>query len=708
MPNAIGPDLLMAMDVPPDDDRLVIEQADEPEAGEQQAKRRRAIEVLYGDQCPLLKDDPRDEEWASWARQLWESREEYMTPVLHRAERLRMFRAGIQWISAQGRGPWREPARPKDAVRRVVNYFGPALDWRLQVLTEQRPGMRARPKTTDPSDLRRAQASNLALEYSYTEQNFADIIRESAYWAQTDGGAFIRSYWDDDVGPDDAEFGGPLGDVRSRVYRIEQVRVSANATATRAPLWWVLREVIPQSEAVAMYGESVVDQSMMEPNSGLGDHSARMALRNMEIFRGGLPQQDEVNMVDKFTVFLAPNAKFLPGGFEVCIVGDLVVKAGPIPIGRVPMARVTDGSSDPDFFPVPQAEQWVDDQMTLNAAFSKFVENVRRNAGGRVIAKSSALVTDTLRGGQDSVIEVRAPGSLQDVIQQVQGFSIGNDAEKLIQAASKRLEDLTGFNETARGGMSSDASGRAILAVREQLERVFAPSIYAMARAMRECGRQWLAWMRWGYEVPRLIASLGRGRPDLGRSISSEDVDPDTNIELDEESMFPTPRSLRLFQMDDLFAKGLLSGEEYRKRLNFAFTNDLATPDSVQEARAMRICDAIRQGQPMPPMLWQDDEAIHQDVLERELLLAPDTPEDQMALADQRWRELAQQQAMKMPQAAPAPGGGGELPPQGLTLPPQVAPTTALPSTGLPTENLLADQTLQTQAARLFESAAPR
>ena len=672
-------------------------------------RRRRAVEALYGAQCPLVSDNPDDSEWASWAQTLWMSRSEFMTPVLHRAEKLRMFRSGVQWISARGSGPWREPPKPKDVVRRVVNMIGPALDWRLQVLSEQRPGVRAKPRTMDPDDVRRATASNLLLEYAYHAQNFALVLKEAAYWAQTDGVSFIRTFWDSDRGQYDPEMGTPLGDHASRVYRVEQVRVSSNATAVEEPLWWVLKETLPKAEAVAMYGSRVADEGLMQAPDHIGLSSASSRGTSLEntIYTNGTFTNGEVDIVDRYTVFLKPNQLFLPEGLELVVVGNMVVSVGSIPIGMVPMARLSDGSSDPAFYPVPQGEQWIDDQMALNAVESKLVENIRRNAGGRVLAKAQSLVTETLRGGNDSVIEVRAPGSLNDVIQPLQGFSIGADVKELRFALVKRLEDLTGYNDTARGGMSANASGRAILAVREQLERVFAPSIYAAADMCKKWARQTLAWTRWGYDVPRLIASLGKDRPDLGREIAGDDVDPDIEIDLEAETMFPVPRSVRRYELDNMLQMGVIDIPEYRRRLSFADTGNVQTPDAVQEARAMRVCDAIRTGVPVPPMLWQDDEAIHQDVLERELILSAGIPDDQMQQAQERWDTLAQQQAQKMG-GTPAQAPQGSEVSEGEMLPPMTAPTVAMPGNPLPAEPMMQQQTTQTQAANLFETTAPQ
>ena len=396
------------------------------------ARKRRAIETLYGGHCPLVLDDPQDTDWAAWAETLWTSRQNFMQPILHRAERMRLFRAGQQWISAKGMSPWREPPRPKDTIRRVVNMIGPALDWRLQVLSEQRPGVRAKPRTMDPDDVRRATASNQVLEAAYYSQKFQQVIKEAAYWAQTDGVAFVRTYWDADRGPVDPEFGGPLGDHASRVYRIEQVRVSSNATALEAPIWWVLREVLPKSEAVARYGWQVADEGLSSIPDHMGLSSKLNGTRALEtdIYNGASSLINDEETVDRYTVFLEPNPRFLPRGLEVVVVGQKVVSLGDLPIGMVPMARVADGSSDPAFFPVPICESWIDDQMALNAIESKIIENIRRNSGGRVMAKAQALVSETLRGGNDSVIEVRAPGSLGDVIQPLQGFSVGADVKE--------------------------------------------------------------------------------------------------------------------------------------------------------------------------------------------------------------------------------------------------------------------------------------
>lgn len=708
---------------------------------------RRAVEALYGAFFPPLAEAMSQFDFVSWARGLWDRHAGSHEPRLHIVTRNRDFRLGLQWLSSNGRGPYREPPRPKDTVRAVVNMVGPSLDWRLQVLAEQRPGARVRPSTVDPDDQKRAQATQIALENGHAEQDMDALIREAGYWAQTDGCAFWHVYWDADAGPWH-QFGGMkqrVGDVRTMVVRIEQVRVSANATATRKPYYWVIRETIPVAEAVAVYGQEVTDESdggrsqrglVGESVGAYGTTGARDRVMGGSMTDRFAGQQT----VERFTVYCEPT-QYLPDGLHLVVVGNKLAYLNTLLVGRVPLVRVSDGSSDPAFYPAAVMEQWIEAQMRLNAVYSKLVENIRKNSGGRLLSRTNAIAQETLTGGADSIIEVRSPGPIDQAVKQLTGFSIGQDALALLQAEAKRIEELTGYNDTARGSLSTGASGRAILAQREQLERVFAPGIYAMCRSYKEWAEINCAFMAWGYEMPRAMGVVGKTRPDLAAALSKDDLDGAPDIELDPEVMFPMPRSLKLYLLDDMLQKGLIPPDEYRRRMPFAFIGDLHTPNAMQEAAAQRIAEAIRNGQPIGPPRWQDNEAVHQDVMEREIIYAADATPEQLQAADLYWRQCAFQAAQKagqvppgtpMPGTAPQgmpgmPGMGQGMPPQGMPqgapqgapqgmpgmrqgvpMPPQQAPTYALPNGGVAAEPLMMQQRTQSQLATVNRGMTPQ
>lgn len=639
----------------------------EPEARD---RRRRAISSLYGDGFPLLDDQPSDDDWADWAEELEQSGKPMQRPAVHRARRNRFMRLGVQWISSRREGEWEVPAKPSSKVRATVNMIGPALDWRLQVQTEQRPGVKVVPLSNDADDRSKATSNQRLIEFQYRAQTFNMVRREAAYWAQTDGVAFLHTFWDPKAGPlmRDPQSGQMTraGDPTTEVVTLEHVVVSPNATAIRKPFWWVVTEELPKSEAINVYGDDVVDEGtdtgaggtrgrgIQHSGGRASDRAAHGASEQLGPDRERLRGQVTVT---KRTIYCEPS-EYLPNGLTLVVVGRKVVFLYGLLCGRVPVVPYRDGTTDPAFFPRAKMEEWLDDQVLLNGTYSKLLTNIARNAGGRYAYRAGSVRPDTILGGQDVLIEVRTTADIQNALMPVQGFSIGTEALGVIEGCIKRLEDRTGFNEVARGS-STQESGRAILAVREQLERTFAPSVYAECEGVKGWARVTMAFCAAFYEVPRAIRTLGKSRPDLGRLITKDDLDGTADVELEPESMMPLPSSERSAVLKERLGMGLITPAEFRRRDRYGFLDDLETPDELHAGRCYRFIDAVRQdpfgGDVAEPMLWQDDEAIWQDLLERELILAADVPPEQRSAAIERWNALAGQ-AMEKAQASPMGG----------------------------------------------------
>jgi hypothetical protein len=284
--------------------------------------------------------------------------------------------------------------------------------------------------------------------------------------------------------------------------------------------------------------------------------------------------------------------------------------------------------------------------MRVNALLSKWIENIRVNAGGRFLVRPNAIATETFMGGVTSMIEVRGAGSMSESVQPVNGFSVGSDVKDALALEKQAFEEASGWNAVSRGQTTGE-SGRAIIATREQLERTFSPAVNALADAYTDWCKVTLAGMVWGYDVPRSMGAVGKGRPDLARAISSRDLDGQSDVRVEASTMMPMPMAFRLYLLDNWLQTGVIDIKEYRRRQMFAIAKDMATPDEDQEARAKRVADAIRMGNEPPEMRWQDNEAIHQDVLEREIILQDDLDPQVIAVAQERWVALANQAAQK-------------------------------------------------------------
>jgi hypothetical protein len=677
--------------------------------------------ALYGEDFPLAEDNDGDDpaQWVSWVRGRWNERRMAIETHMHLVERNRLFRAGQQWVSATGLGPWREPVRPTESSRIVYNLIDKALDSRLQVITEQRPGFSVNPMTLDPDDQRKAEARQAALEYAYEAQGIAKVLAEASYWAQTDGISGFHVFWDPEAGPWDERMGEngekkPLGDLRTDVVRVEQVRVSANASATKAPYYVIIREVIPAVEAAQLYGATGAvasgnfsDIALADGADALGDNSSLSRWVMQRSNPGEADRLRNADVVERFTMYVDKHPDLLPEGLQVVIVGDAVVM-GPMPLlfGVIPFVRVADGSTDPSYYPRPIMEQWIPHQQRINALASKWYDSIRVNSGGRLLAKPGVIARETFVGGLTSVVEVTGAGSINDAVQPLPNFSVANDVKEALALEKKAFEDASGYNDTSRGQFSSSSSGRAILAAREQLERVFAPAVVAISNAMTEWAKVTLAGMAWGYDVPRDLGAVGKSRPDLARALKSDDFDGTADVRVEPETLMPMPKAMRLFLLDELFQKQLISPSDYKRLMPFALTRALQSPDADQEARANRIADALLTGQPVPPMRWQDNEAIHQDVLERKILLQDDIDVMVMQAADARWRELATQAAQKQGQMAPMPEAPAGPQAMGGESPFAPSPTEMPTASSLP--GIAAQPAIAQGATNTFEAFAPQ
>lgn len=656
---------------------------------EDEERKRKALRAMFGEDFPLVKDEALDSDWERWASNRWDNARAGVSQNILWAERNRLFRAGQQNLSPYGtNGVWRPAPQPKDAVRIVDNRIRPALAWALEVLAEQRPGWRFQPTNTDPDRQDKAEAQQRAVEYQYNAQGMRSVMAELAYWAQTDGVSFSMTYWDPDKGPweelEENKGPVPLGDEGTKVYRIEQVRVSPEATANVAPMYWIIREIMPKQQAVALYGPDIVDQADQQL---MAQQVTQLSSVNQFAYTPLYQNQDTIA---RFTIF-CDKSQWLPNGLTVVIVGKKVV-FGPkgLLMGRIPMARWTDGSEDPAFYPTPKMNSLIAPQMRINQLWSKWYESIRKNSGGRYATKSNAVSAETLIGGEVSMLEVRTAGDIRESILPIQGFTVGTDIKEALDREIDLIEQLTGYTKEARGQFTSDQSGKAILAIREQLERVFAPAASALAKGSTEWAKQSVGWMCYGYQMPRTVAVLGKDRTDLAVQLSATSLDGVVDISVDEESLVPQPKALRQWLLDNAYDRQLISAEQWLERAPIGDIKDLQSPDRLQWAKGKRVVEQIRLRQTPEPIIWQDNEAIQQSVLERYLILAGGTPPDVMVAAQMRWQQLAQQAAMKagpvQPQLTVSNGGAsggptGRAPKQD----PRAAPTFAGPTPSVAT-----------------------
>lgn len=639
------------------------------------------LDVLLG----IASEHP--DEWAAWVRGRWGSHDAAVQMHLWLCARNRLYRANEMWVSSTGIGSrWTTPPRDPEKARVVVPLIGPALDQRLQVIREQRPGFEVMPVSNTPDEQRKAQGRQVALEYHWHAQGMDDQVQEAGFWSQTDGAGWWHTTWDRNAGPLDARMGkngakAPMGDLRTTTLRVEQVRVSSDATANAKPREVIIRDLISQAESASEYGISGVGTNANEGDlygsSNVSGTTAatsvlpQWVLQHTTVGEGN--KYNNIPTVERFTVYLDKQPDILPDGLQLVTGGDaLVWGPGELLFGVIPVVRLSDGSTDPSYYPRPIMEQWIPSCMAINAATSLWVNNCRLNSGGQFAIRTDALSRETFIASGRSLVEVDTQGGpIGDTLLPINGFSVGSDTKDLIAFQKEQFEALSGYNEVSRGAVSNETA-TAVATANENLQRTFAPVVNAIARAAREWAEIQIAGMAWGYDIPRDVGVVGADRPDLARALSAADFDGPASVRVDAEKMMPMPKVYRMAQLNEMLRLQVIDPRQYKRLIKFADVKSIASPDEDQEARANRVADAIRMQLPpeqIPQMRWTDDESIFQDVIQRKILLQDDLPQPVIDIGMQIWTGYAQQAAMKAQSMAPPPQAGPSGSPDGA--PPQ-------------------------------------
>lgn len=603
--------------------------------------QKERLQRKFGVDFPDL-DSTNGPDWRRWIEGQRRKQEPIMRDKRLHWARHRHFRAGQQWISTRDGRLWREPQSDVNDLRPVLNVVGPALDFRLGILSEQRPGFRHEPIGGGIAGREAADAQQAVSEYYFYILRAWETFLDAWFHAQTDGAAFVHVYVDStkgpsqedldlippnderfpglkaqgyEIGPDgllilpfqdegiEAPPGAPArqmskGDIAHRVLLSHEVLFSPEARSINGPTeprarWALVRRMRDVQEARLETGDPTIESEMViTSQSDVLD----MPIDRSMGWQRGLPpfptrRQRVIDGVPEYLLWITPDTvePGLEKGMWLRLVGNVIVEHGDeLPGGMIPLARFTDGSSDTDIFPRPVMSDWIGDQTAINALLGALLKHARYFAGGRMLASSGTLLEETYSNIVGSLVEYK--GMKPEVFPATQA---NPDAWKLLDWMIKKLEDKTGWSDIARGQMSQsgsaqDVSGRAVLAAQQLFERTFGPAVRSAAQGATEWAHLIVRYAQWLFDEPRLIPAVG-GRGDLAKRISSEKLGDRPMVYVDPETLMPMPRALRQQLLEDQLDKGRISLPTYQKRSPYADVRDIQMGDTDQWQRAQWI-----------------------------------------------------------------------------------------------------------------------
>ncbi len=641
----------------------------------------------YGANFPGF-DSKDAQKWQLWAEGEWAKQRNSRTKRLH-ASRHRHFRQGRMWITTRDGKTLHEPGHDKNTIRVSLNLIGPALDYRLGVLREQRPGFKFQPLGSTVQAKEQAQAQQITVEYYLHILRAWMVFQDAFAAAQTDGVAFLHVFKDKQAGdevraveliaPDDERFpmletGGytkdeagnlevPLdearkpraageaaatfrkGDIGHRVVYMHETLSDVGSKTINGPYdkakWFIIRRVRDVEAVRQETGnkniEPDVESRSSDPLDNEFDNVSPQWNRGLPKFP--TTRRRRQNGVFEYLVFFNGGVtEERPDGAWRKIIGkEFLEGEEELPGGVIPIARITDGSSDPDLYPRAVMSDWVGDNITINALISTAVMHARVMGGGRALVQQDTVINESFSGILGSLVEYS--GIKPEFITPPR---VGGDVWSLITFLVKKLEDKTAWNDLARGqvtgaGGFQDVSGRAVLGAKELLERAFGPMVRSSADGITEWSNLIVIYAAELFDEPRMLPIMG-GRGDLAKKISKEMLSGPQVVYADPRTLMPMPKSAENQMLFDLLEKGLIDEDEYKDRAPYAFINDVHTGRNDQVNRAQAVNEVIIEnwesmfeelvGDPLAlytakssiPILWQDDPQVHRKVLNQLVL----------------------------------------------------------------------------------------
>lgn len=698
----------------------------------------RKLEKLYGIDFPG-GNQMEGEAWVRWLERQFRAQEHSMQAKKLNASLHRNFRMNRQWLTTRDGRKWKSAGDLGGKPRPTLNLFGPALDFRLGVVEDQKPGFNALPlPSQSTSSYEVAEAQQSLAEYYYNRDRYWNLFRAARASAQTDGMCLVHVYVEDNAGevredvrligsaqPEFEKFkaagyevndkgfvvvpigeaGEPLppgttsrifktGDISSRLVYAHEVLVDPEAKSVNgqdAANWIIVRRLRDLETARLLCNDPELEADGSRLSSTYSDANI-WGVEDATLWRNNTPpwptkKQAEKEGIWDYTIYIRPHPDTFPDGLCRRVIGHKMAseeyQKDSLSGGLLPFARVTDGTSDDDFWPRPICADWVTDQIQINGLLLQMMQQAQHYGGTRVMALNGTMLQESFNDIMGSVLLYE--GLKPDIIP-AQSSSV--DLKEMLSFLIQKFEDKTSWNQLSRGqvqgqagGGMQDVSGRALLGARDLLERPFGPVVAAAAEGVSEWAQLVVAHAKDLFSTDRLIPLMG-DRPDLARKLKGSDLGPYPVVYVDPETFMPMPRSLRHQMLQQLAESGWITPENFIRRAPYADIRNVHYGDRAQWDRAqwmnlqleerweefLELDPEMLYGFGATPIFYSDSPPVHKQALD-ELIADDKKPWQVRMLASQRYAIYDELDRAKQQPLMTDPQTGQQI---GTAMPPEV------------------------------------
>jgi len=443
--------------------------------------------------------------------------------------------------------------------------------WRSVVsrLATSYPSVAVLPASPNYDDIIKAQASELALRYYWSQENIKLVLQNAIEWLVSTGNVGIQTYFD----PDKKK-------VCSKAISPYDLFFEKGATSLEESDWVVVRSFVKKATLISAYPDKKKEIQDLATTSG--DYTTT---KEGETASYSVPP----NRVEVYEAY------WKDGRYAVLTNNTYLFK-GEYPEGCFPVQHIRYTEIPNRLWGVGLIQPLIDLQNSYNKFRNQILDNVELMSNPKwLIPKTAGVSAQAITNTAGEKVYYNPAGGKPE---QVAGEPIPAYVLDNIQRVQAEMFDVSGIHSVSIGKRAVGiVSGKGIEALQQgdasQLQ-LTQQSIEQAVKKMAECV---LIMMKTYYNEPTFMRMLDNTGGAVFREIKDEDLVEFPEVFIEANSLFRSELPDKDAKVIEMLQLGLIPPEEALKELSFKTGGMSGIIDKMAAtSEAKQLIDAIKQG----------------------------------------------------------------------------------------------------------------
>lgn len=479
-----------------------------------------------------------------------------------------LFLEGKQWLDmATTAGNWTAGQNNRGASWRVtVNLLLNIYRNLLSKLATEYPSIAVTPATGLTNDILKAQSTELALRYFWSDQKLKEKLADAFSWLLSCGTVGIHTYYNDENKTVETEVINPY-DLVFEPYVSSPAESDWIAIRRHIKKWELIKQFPKHKELI----KEATDN--MSPGSRPGEASL---------------EQIPEGRLEVFEVYWRD-------GKHAWILGSEYLHKGVNPIGTIPISILRYTEVPGKLWGVGLIAPLVDMQWLYNKSRSQVIQNIELMSNPKwLIPKTSGVNPNAITNRPGEKVFYNAAGGTP---QQIGAAALPGHVFDNITRLQSEMMDVSGIHSTSLGKRAVGiTSGKAMQTLAQQDMSQLQITQLNIEERMRDVATSAIRLMKHYYKESKMVRMMDGLGQMIFKEINNTDYVDDPEVFIEAGSLFRDEAQDRDAKILQLYEMKLLPPEEALKELSYRTGNRYVVQRMEDMAHANELLEAAKMG----------------------------------------------------------------------------------------------------------------